>query len=254
MLQSFIIVLREGFEGFLIVAITLAYLIRTQQKFLVPAVYLGLIASLAVSAGLGFWLWQGASGPLWEGIFGLISAVFIGWLVWHMWVTAPRLKKDMEVRLTTATQNKSVLAAQLGVFIFTILMISREGMETALLLIQVHEPQIILGVSLGAICAAGMCFLWTRFSHLIDLKRFFQVTSIFLFLFIIQILIYSFHEFTEAGIFPNSEALHVATEPFSPEGLYGKWFTLIMIAICGVWLLISRWRARASKKTESVGN
>jgi high-affinity iron transporter len=68
-------------------------------------------------------------------------------------------------------------------------------------------------------------------------KRFFQVTSIFLLLFMVQVAIYSFHEFSEAGVLPNSEFLHTATEKFSPDGLYGKWFSPIMIGICGLWLL-----------------
>ena len=49
--------------------------------------------------------------------------------------------------------------------------------------------------------------------------------------------IYSFHEFAEAGVLPNSDFLHEATEKFSPEGLYGKWFSLVMIAACALWLV-----------------
>ena len=65
------------------------------------------------------------------------------------------------------------------------------------------------------------------FGHLINVKRFFQVTGIFLLLFMVQVGIYSFHEFSEAGLLPNSEVLHHATEKFSPDGLYGKWFSPI---------------------------
>ena len=139
----------------------------------------------------------------------------------------------------------------MGVFIFTVLMIAREGMETALLLLQIHEPRIVAGVTLGVLAAAGMSFLWTRFSSLINLKLFFQVTAIFLLLFVGQILIYSFHEFTEAGIFPHSEALHAATEVFSPEGLYGKWFSLGMVFICAVWLCGAWCVSKFSRWTQS---
>jgi high-affinity iron transporter len=110
-------------------------------------------------------------------------------------------------------------------------------METALLLIQIHEPRILTGVFLGIVGAAAMAFAWARFGYLINLKRFFQVTSIFLLLFVVQILIYSFHEFTEAGILPNSEWFHEMSEPFSPDGLYGKWFTFLMIGTCAAWLI-----------------
>lgn len=53
----------------------------------------------------------------------------------------------------------------------------------------------------------------------------------------IQVGIYAFHELSEAGVFPNSDALHAATEAYSPDGLYGKWFSLIMVGVCALWLL-----------------
>ena len=72
-------------------------------------------------------------------------------------------------------------------------------------------------------------------------RRFFQVTSIFLLLFMVQIAIYSFHEFSEAGVLPNSQVLHEATEPFSPTGIYGSWFSAIAIGA-----LRFGWRQRGS--------
>jgi high-affinity iron transporter len=237
MLQAFIIVLREGFESFLIIAITLAYLGKTGQSNLIPAVYSGVIASVLVSAALGYWLYQGASGPLWEGVFALVSAVLIGAFVIHMWKMAPHLKQDMEKRLTKATAGKPARVASLGVFLFTVFMISREGMETALLLMQIHTSEIVTGMVLGLLAVIAMALLWLKLSIMINLKLFFQVTAIFLMLFVAQVLLYAFHEFTEAGIFPNSEALHAATEVYSPDGLYGKWFSLGMVFICGIWLL-----------------
>jgi len=86
--------------------------------------------------------------------------------------------------------------------------------------------------------------LWVRCSHLINLKLFFQVTSIFLLLFLGQVFIYALHELSEAGVLPGSEAFHLATEPFSPDGLYGKWFSIITIAVCMGWLLVAWGRQR----------
>jgi len=116
-------------------------------------------------------------------------------------------------------------------------MITREGMETALMLMQIKDPNLINGALLGLLAAIGFAFGWARFGHLINVRRFFQVTGIFLLLFMVQISIYSFHEFSEAGLLPNSDFLHEATEKFSPDGLYGKWFSPIMIGICALWLL-----------------
>lgn len=241
MLQSFIIVLREGFESFLIVAVILAYLRKTGQRWLAPAVYLAIATSILVSAALGYMLMQGVNQSLWEGVLGVVAIIMVGSLVIHMWRTAPRLKKRMEQRLDQVSSKTSRLMAFGGVFLFTVLMISREGMETALMLLQVHTGQIVTGALLGLGAAAALSWAWARFGHLINMKRFFQVTGIFLLLFMVQIAIYSFHEFSEAGILSSSEAtndaIHAATEAFSPDGVYGKWFSVVMIAVCALWLL-----------------
>src|SRR5258707_6319683 len=55
MLQSFIIVLREGFESFLLVAVILAYLRKTSQKWRAPPPYSAAGASIAGSAGIAYW-------------------------------------------------------------------------------------------------------------------------------------------------------------------------------------------------------
>ncbi len=96
---------------------------------------------------------------------------------------------------------------------------------------------MISGALLGLCAALIVAWGWARYGHLINIKRFFRVTGIFLLLFMLQVAIYSFHEFSEAGLLPNSETLHTATEKFSPDGLYGKWFSLLMVAVCGLWLL-----------------
>jgi high-affinity iron transporter len=103
----------------------------------------------------------------------------------------------------------------------------------------VHEAARVTGMVLGIAAAAGLSLIWVRVGHLINLKLFFQVTALFLLLFVAQILLYSFHEFCEAGILPNSEAWHLATEPFAPEGRYGQWISLGMIAVCGAWMLLA---------------
>lgn len=237
MIQAFIVVLREGFEAFLIVAIILAYLNKSGQRSLIPAVYWGIGASVMASGGMGWLLYQGVNGPLWEGIFGVVSAFLVAGLVIHMWRTAPHLKKDMEAGLREATAQKAGRGAWMGVFVFTVFMISREGMETALLILQIiGDPQVLTGIGLGVLGAVAFAVLWEKFQHLINLKIFFQTTAVFLMVFVLQILIYSFHEFTEAGLLPNSEFLHAATEPYSPDGLYGKWFSVGMVAVCALWL------------------
>ncbi|HSE31698.1 MAG TPA: FTR1 family protein [Pyrinomonadaceae bacterium] len=260
MLNSFIIVLREGFESFLLVAIILSFLKKTGHKWLASSVYVGIILALATSAGLGYFLKIGVDDyvlidtfgttlggsigqffnneALREAILGVVAIIMVASLVIYMWRTGPKIQQRMRERLTQVSSRKSRVAALAGVFLFTFLMITREGMETALLLLQVRDGQVVIGAVLGLVAAGAFAWAWARFGHTINLRRFFQVTGIFLLLFMIQVGIYSFHEFAEAGLLPNSDLLHEATEKLSPDGLYGKWFSVVMVAVCGLWLLV----------------
>src|SRR5438552_18101102 len=114
MLNSFIIVLREGFESFLLVAVILSYLRKSGQRWLSLAVYVAIALGLMASAGLGYFLMSGvdesrlqqilgervgayashflANESLREGVLGLVAMVMVGTLVIHMWRTGPKLR------------------------------------------------------------------------------------------------------------------------------------------------------------------
>src|SRR6476659_4748519 len=206
MLNSFIIVMREGFESFLLVAVILSYLRKAGQKWLSSAVYVAIVLALSASFGLAYVLKNGvddavltgtfgaslggyvsqflANESLREAVLGVVAIVMVGTLVIHMWRTGPKIQQKMRERLSAVSSRSSRIAAVAGVFLFTFLMITREGMETALMLIQIRDPRLINGALLGVLAAAGFAWCWARFGHLINVKRFFQVTGIFLLLFL----------------------------------------------------------------------
>ncbi|HEU5236717.1 MAG TPA: FTR1 family protein, partial [Pyrinomonadaceae bacterium] len=257
MLQSFIIILREGFESFLLVAVIFSYLRKSGRKQLTSAVYSGIGVALALSGGLGYLLFKMQTGgadsvekyfgpsvagflgneALREALLGVIAIVMVASLVIYMWRHGASLKTRMEGRLSQVSSKPAGWVAFVGIFLFTALTITREGMETALMLLQVRSPRLVWGALFGLLAAVGLAWAWAHFGHLINVKRFFQVTGIFLLLFMAQVAIYTFHEFSEAGLLPNSEALHAATEKFSPEGLYGQWFSVVMVGVCAAWLI-----------------
>ncbi len=125
-------------------------------------------------------------------------------------------------------------------FLFTLLMITREGMETALLMgtliSQNSAANIIGGAAAGVLCAAFVAWLWSRYGHRVNLALFFQVTAVFLAVFVVQLVIYGFHELTEANLFPYSEPLHWATEPYGPDGRYGQFLTYLLVLLPLGWL------------------
>lgn len=254
MYQAFMVVLREGVEAFLIVAITFAYLRKTGQKNLLSAVHWGIAISVFMSAFLGYLLWatQGAQQPLWEGIFASVTVVLVASLAVHMWKMGPLLKQAMEDELSKVSGQAGSRTPYWGVLLFTAFMISREGMEMTLLLFQIQDPRIVTGIFFGVAAAGVIAFLWQQFGYLINLKSFFRITALYLLLFTAQIAVQGFHEFTEAGIFPNSEALHKASEAFSTEGIYGKWYANLTFVFCGLWLIGSLLFEKPGKKTAAA--
>jgi high-affinity iron transporter len=250
MLESLVITLREGLEAFLIVAISLAYLRRTGRGHLAIAVHAGIAVSVLVSIGAGILLGRANNQALWEGVLALTAAVLVATLIVHMWRTGKRMKAEIEGRLETVAQRRGQ-AAFWGIFGFTVLMITREGMETALLMntliFQMDTPsvQLIAGALVGIVAAAVVAWVWTRYGRRVNLARFFQVTAVFLFVFVVQLIIYGFHELTEANIgIPNSEWWHWATEPYGPDGAYGQYLTYLLVVLPIAWLVVSNLRDR----------
>jgi len=243
MFEAFVITLREGLEAFLIIAISLAYLRKTGRQVLIPAIHWGIGVSILLSIGLGVLFERASNQALWEGVLAIAAAVLVTTLIVHMWRHAQRLKSEIETRLAKSASETGVRAFG-GVFLFTLLMISREGMETVLLmnalLFQMQAAlDVILGATAGIVVAACVALMWSRYGHRVNLGLFFQVTAVFLLVFVVQLLIYGFHELTEANIFPYSEPLHLATEPYSPDGRYGKYLTYLLVAMPMGWLIVS---------------
>jgi high-affinity iron transporter len=243
MLQAFIITLREGLEAFLIVAISLAYLRKSGRQQLVSAVHWGIAASVLLSIGASILFQRASNQALWEGVLALTAAVLVASLIVHMWRHARTIKRDIEHRLSVSAAQMGIQAAA-GVFLFTLLMITREGMETALLMGTLVAQgsgamNLLLGAALGVTAAAAMAWLWSKYGHRVNLALFFQVTAVFLAVFVVQLFIYGFHELTEANLFPGSEALHWATEPYGPDGIYGQYLTYMLVALPMAWLAVS---------------
>ena len=71
MIQAFVITLREGLEAFLIVAITLAYLRKSERDDLVPAVLWGIGLAVALSIGAAYLFQQARNQALWEGVLAV---------------------------------------------------------------------------------------------------------------------------------------------------------------------------------------
>jgi high-affinity iron transporter len=235
MLQAFVITLREGLEAFLIVAISLSYLRQSGRQALAGAVHWGIGAAVAVSGIGGYLLYHAANQELLDGPLAIVAAASVTWMTVHMWRAGRRMKGDIEGRLRVSTARPGT-AAFAGVFLFTLLMVSREGVETALLLLQLRQTvHLALGAVVGVGGAAAIAWMWSRYGHRVNLGLFFQVTAIFLFVFVVQLVIAGVHEMSEQRLLPYSEFIHSSTESWGPDSAFGHLLSYLLVVLPLGW-------------------
>ena len=243
MLETLLITFREGLEAFLIVAITLAYLTKTGRHNLKKPVYAGIITALLISATTGWHIAEAADTPLMEGWFAIVAGILVASLTYYMMTSAHKIKAQIgdAVEKHAAKAGKGAIV---GMFVFTVIMIAREGMETALMLGAISHKtdgsQMMMGGLLGLGLTAFIGYLWATQSHKINLKAFMQVTGIFLFLFAVHLFLYGIYELTEVegSVFFN-DAVHQAMKPFvSSKTLFGQLTIYGLLVVPCAWLII----------------
>ena len=163
MWQGFTIALREGIESFLIVALTLSYLKRTGRPRLSRAVWAGVAVSAVTCAAAGYLFSKADNHSLWEGILALVAAALVGSFLVYMKRVSGHLKSDIEHRAGDRGRTPRPVARRvLGRLRFTVLMITREGMETALLVVTAlfqMKSSTVSSVSRSGCAAIGIASL-----------------------------------------------------------------------------------------------
>lgn len=242
-----VITLREGIEAFLIVAIAATYLRKTGREILLPAVWSGTAVALLLSVAVGGWLLDYAVQPLYEGWLAAIAAVLVISMAIYMNGAGRQMGREIGARIDAAALRPGI-GAWLGVFLFVVLMVSREGVETAFMTVAVAKNEgnegLVAGALGGIALAAVLALAWLRWGRRVNLALFFQATSIFLILFSLQLLLYAFHEFTEAEALPLDNAYwHMATEQWA-EGSYAQLYSAAMVLLPLAWLAWASLRDR----------
>jgi high-affinity iron transporter len=249
MFQTLLICFREGLEAFLVIAIAATYLRRTGRSNLVGALRIGTGAAVVLSIVLGLVLARvGALSAAWAGTMALIAAVAVVTCTVHMMRVGRHMKSDIGSRLGGATLIDGA-RAWWGVAAFALFMVGREGVETATVLASLATNRelryLAVGGLVGVLLAAAIAWAWVRHGHKVNLARFFQVTAIFMVLFAIQLVIYAFHEFTEAALVPgiDNARWHLTTEDLA-EGFIGQAISICLVALPVLWLVGAHWFAR----------
>jgi high-affinity iron transporter len=250
MLETLLITFREGLEAFLIVAVTMAYLIKTDRSHLLKSVYAGIATAVLISLTTAWHIAELAQDPFMEGILAMTAGVLVATLTIVLIKGAKNITSKMTETLEKHAK-KTGIAAFVGVFIFTVLMVAREGMETAMMIgaisSEFKDGDILVGAILGLSCVGIIGRIWITQSHRINIRLFMQATAIFLIIFCVHLFSYGFHELTEGNALPliDNHYWHVLTEPLEPSEPVGKFITFLSLAIPLLWICAPYIKKRA---------
>ena len=251
MFQALLICFREGLEAFLVIAIATMYLRKAQNLPLLSAVRWGVLTALLACTVLGVVMAQvGELSPAWAGVMAVLAAIAVVWCVVHMLRAGQGMGQDIRNRLAeiAALQGQR---AWWSVFVFTIFMISREGMEAATMIASLavnnEARQMAWGGAIGVLLAGGISLLWGRLGHRVNLGRLFRVTAWFMVIFGVQLVVYAIHEFSEAGVLPlvDNATVHLMTEDLA-EGWIAQLISIAIVVVPSAWLLLAHLRDRRS--------
>jgi high-affinity iron transporter len=208
MLAAGLITFREGLEAALIVGIVLSYLVKIGQAHHTRTAWLGVIAAIAASilaaVGLQF-IGMSLEEPyeqIFEGSMMLLAVLILTWMIFWMRYQGRYMKRDLEHQVqATLSQNMSW-----GIFALTFVAVFREGIETALFLsasaFATDATATLIGSLIGLALAVGVGYAIYAMSMRLDVKRFFDVTSILLLFFAAGLFAHAVHEFQEIGWLP----------------------------------------------------
>ncbi len=212
---GFLTGLREGVEAALIIAIVLAYLVRSGNRDQAGKVWLGagLAVTLSVAAGIVVFASVGSLQSPYEQLFEggamLVAAGVVTWMLFWMRRQSMALRGELHARIErTLTEGTAF-----GLAVLAFSAVIREGLETSIFLVGQATsaangaPSIVLGAVAGL--AVAVLIGWTFYtgSRRIDLRSFFRWTGIGLIFIAAGLLSNAIHELIEIGV------ISIGTQP-----------------------------------------
>jgi len=206
--------LREGLEAALVVVILLAFLVKTDRRWGIRYVWLGVGTAVVLSVVLGAVMTFGTRQLSFEaqeiigGTASIIAVGFVTVMVFWMKSAARSISGELKGRLDRALDLGPLAVALVG-----FLGVGREGLETAIFFYATAQAAgagnnvPLLGWAVGIGTAVLLGYLIYKGALQINLARFFRWTGVALIFVAAGILSYGIHDLQEAAILPGLDTL-----------------------------------------------
>jgi high-affinity iron transporter len=191
MVTALLIMLREGFEAALVVAIVYAYIRRIGRRDLVAPMWQGMAAAAAVSVGAGVVVHltvenlQGEPRLLAFAAVSLLAVVVLTWMIFWMRRQAHKIRGELHDSVDQALAGGG--DARFAVMTVAFLAVAREGLEAALFLIAAATTEegwaVLVGGLIGLAIASVLGALVVLGGRRLPMRQFFTVTGLILIVF-----------------------------------------------------------------------
>ena len=209
MVAAALIALREGLEAALIVGIVLGYLRKIGYLEGRKSVWLGVFAAVLASLGVALTIQlvgmelEGRAEGIFEGATMFLAVGVLTWMIFWMRYQARLIKTSLEQDVQQAVET----GTRWGLMLVAFIAVFREGVETALFLSAAAFASdgqgTLIGAALGLTSAILIGFLIYASTARLNIRLFFNITSVLLLLFAAGLLANGIHEFQEAGVIPT---------------------------------------------------
>jgi high-affinity iron transporter len=255
-LQSFLIILREGFEAILVIGAVVAFLLKTGHRERLRSIWLGIGLALVMSGVTAVVLATvlraiPASREIIEGVTLLVAVAVLFsvsyWLISR--VEAAKWQQFIREKVNSALEHGGGRTLTFVAF----LAVYREGAETALFYQALFNEgsQVVLPITLGIVAgfvALAIIFtLFYRFGVRIPMRPFFTVTSALLYYMALVFAGKGIRELQEGNVVPITVIRGMPT--IDALGFYPTWQTflaqLVLLALFAFAVAKTFWPKRS---------